>query len=437
MALIEGCRHELEVSVGILEMAAATEVVLARIQAKAQLPGFRPGKAPLSVIRSRFGSEIQQDALEEVIPKALDKRFAEDKLRVVGQPNISEVKMEPNQPLSFKVSFEVHPEFELGEYKGLEVEYEDPQVSEQDVSDRLEQLLESKAEYVNIDPRPAESGDYVVVGLESADGLEGEPMKNPEMTLKLDDADTIPAFSEGIVGMSPGETKDIAVSYPEDYGEVRLLGKTVTFDVELKFIRRKEVPLLDDDFAKSMGDFRTLDEFKEQVKASIHAERQYRAQDEAKNKLLEKLALTHEFAVPDTYVERQLRIQLESYGRSLQMQGIDPKQLNFDMDKFRESQTERAIRDVRATLLLDRISEVEAVSVGNDEVDREVHRLARQQREPVAAVRLKLEKDDGLDRIANRIRTDKTISLLFEQARKVAPVAPVVAEQTGTAEVES
>ena len=117
--------------------------------------------------------------------------------------------------------------------------------------------------------------------------------------------------------------------------------------------------------------------------------------------------------------------------------GIDPKQLNFDMDKFRESQTERAIRDVRATLLLDRISEVEAVSVGNDEVDREVHRLARQQREPVAAVRLKLEKDDGLDRIANRIRTDKTISLLFEQARKVAPVAPVAAEQTGTAEVES
>ena len=396
MALIEGCRHELEVSVGILEMAAATEVVLARIQAKAQLPGFRPGKAPLSVIRSRFGSEIQQDALEEVIPKALDKRFAEDKLRVVGQPNISEVKMEPNQPLSFKVSFEVHPEFELGEYKGLEVEYEDPQVSEQDVSDRLEQLLESKAEYVNIDPRPAESGDYVVVGLESADGLEGEPMKNPEMTLLLGDADTMPAFSEGIAGMSPGETKDIAVSYPEDYGQDRLSGKTVTFDVELKFIRRKEVPLLDDDFAKSMGDFRTLDEFR-----------------------------------------RQLRIQLESYARSLQMQGIDPKQLNFDMNKFRESQTERAIRDVRATLLLDRISEVEAVSVGNDEVDREVHRLARQQREPVAAVRLKLEKDDGLDRIANRIRTDKTISLLFEQARKVAPVAPVVAEQTGTAEVES
>ena len=424
MALIEGCRHELEVTVNVLEIAEATERVLARIQAKAHLPGFRPGKAPLSVIRSRFQNEIQQDVMEEVIPKALNTRFAEEKLQVVGQPSIVDLKFEPNQPMVFKAQFDVHPEFELGEYKGIEVEYEDPQVSEQDIADRLEQLRESKAEYINIDPRPAESGDYVVVGLESADGLEGEPIKNPEMMLQLGDPETLPAFSEGIVGMSPGETKDISVSYPEDYGQERLSGKTVTFDVELKFIRRKEMPVLDDDFAQSMGDFRTLDEFKEQVKASIVAERQYRAQEEAKSKLIEKLADSNVFPVPETYIERQLQIQLESYARSLQMQGIDPRDLNFDMAKFRESQKDRATRDVRATLMLDRIAEVEAVEVQQDEVDREVQRLARQQREPVAAVRVKLEKDGGLDRIVNRIRTDKAIALLFEQARKVAP-APV------------
>jgi trigger factor len=424
MALIEGCRHELEVTVNVLEIAEATERVLARIQAKAHLPGFRPGKAPLSVIRSRFQNEIQQDVMEEVIPKALNDRFAEEKLQVVGQPSVVDLKFEPNQPMVFKAQFDVHPEFELGEYKGIEVEYEDPQVAEQDIADRLEQLRESKAEYINIDPRPAESGDYVVVGLESADGIEGEPIKNPEMMLQLGDPETLPAFSEGIVGMNPGETKDISVSYPEDYGQERLSGKTVTFDVELKFIRRKEMPVLDDDFAQSMGDFRTLDEFKEQVKASIVAERQYRAQEEAKSKLIEKLADSNVFPVPETYIERQLQIQLESYARSLQMQGIDPRALNFDMAKFRESQKDRATRDVRATLMLDRIAEVEAVEVQQDEVDREVQRLARQQREPVASVRVKLEKDGGLDRIVNRIRTDKAIALLFEHARKVAP-APV------------
>jgi trigger factor len=424
MALIEGCRHELEVTVNVLEIAEATERVLARIQAKAHLPGFRPGKAPLSVIRSRFQNEIQQDVMEEVIPKALNDRFAEEKLQVVGQPSIVDLKFEPNQPMVFKAQFDVHPEFELGEYKGIEVEYEDPQVAEQDIADRLEQLRESKAEYINIDPRPAESGDYVVVGLESADGLEGEPIKNPEMMLQLGDPETLPAFTEGIVGMNPGETKDISVSYPEDYGQERLSGKTVTFDVELKFIRRKEMPVLDDDFAQSMGDFRTLDEFKDQVKASIVAERQYRAQEEAKSKLIEKMADANVFPVPETYIERQLQIQLESYARSLQMQGIDPRALNFDMAKFRESQKDRATRDVRATLMLDRIAEVEAVEVQQDEVDREVQRLARQQREPVASVRVKLEKDGGLDRIVNRIRTDKAIALLFEHARKVAP-APV------------
>lgn len=422
MALIEGCKHELEVTVDVLEIADATERVLARIQAKAHLPGFRPGKAPLSVIRNRFQNEIQQDVMEEVIPKALNARFVAEGLKVVGQPSIVDLKFEPNQPMVFKAEFEVHPEFELGEYKGIEVEYEDPTVTEDDVNDRIEQIRESKAEYINMDPRPAESGDYVVVGLESGDGIEGEPIKNPEMMLQIGDPDTLPAFTEGITGMSPGETKDISVTYPEDYGQERLAGKTVTFDVELKFIRRKELPQLDDDFAQSMGDFRTVDEFREQVRASILAERQYRAQEEAKSKLIESLADAHDFPVPETYIERQLQIQLENYARTLQMQGIDPRALNLDMNKFRESQKDRATRDVRATLLLDRIAEVEAVQVQQDEVDREVQRLARQQREPVAAVRVKLEKDGGLDRIANRIRTDKAIALLFEQARKVAPV---------------
>ncbi|WP_080507588.1 trigger factor [Bryobacter aggregatus] len=437
MALIEGCRHELELTVPVEEIAKATETVLAKIQKKAQLKGFRPGKAPMSVIRSQFQNEIQQDVIEEVIPKALSDRFAAEKLAVVGQPSITELKFEPNEPMVFKAQFDVHPEFDLKEYKGLEVEYEDPQVTEEEIAERLEQIRDSKADYVNIDPRPAQLDDYVVVGIESGDGLEGEPMRNPEMTLQLGNPDTIPAFTEGIVGMSPGESKDIQVSYGEDYGQERLAGKTVTFEVELKFIRRKDVPALDDEFAQSMGDFRTFDEFKEQVKASIFTERQFRAQDDAKNKLIEKLADSHEFAVPETYVDRQLQIQLESYARSLQMQGIDPRQLNLDINKFKESQKDRAIRDVKATLLLDKISEVENVTVAQDDVDREVQRAARQQREPVAAVRAKLEKDGGLDRIANRIRTEKTIALLFDAARKVTPVPAPAIEATEPEKTES
>lgn len=421
MALIEGCRHELEFTVSVLDIADETQRVVEKIQKQANVPGFRPGKAPLSIIQNRFKSEIRQEVIESLLPKVLQKRFEEDKLAVVGTPNIVDLKFEDGQPMVFKAQFDVHPEFDLGEYKGLEVEYEDPVVAEADVEDRLAQIRDSKAEYVNLDPRPAESGDYAVVSLESVEGVEGEPVKSNEMMIELGNPDTMPAFTEGITGMTPGESKIIEVSYPEDYGQEKLSGKTVKFDLELKFLRKKELPDLDDEFAKSMGDFQTLEEFKNQVRASILQERTYRAQEEAKSKLIEKLADSHSFAVPETYVERQLESQLRNYAQTLAMQGIDPKTLNIDFSKFKESQTERATRDVKAGLLLDRIGSVEAIAATNDEIDREVSRLARSQREPVAAVRMKMEKDGGLDRLASRIRTDKTINFLFEQARKVAP----------------
>jgi trigger factor len=421
MALIEGCRHELEFTVSVLDIADETQRVVTKIQKQANVPGFRPGKAPLSIIQSRFKSEVRQEVIEALLPKVLQKRFEEDKLAVVGTPNIVDLKFEEGQPLTFKAQFDVHPEFELGAYKGLEVEYADPVVEEKDVDDRLEQIRESKAEYVNLDPRPAETGDFAVVSLESIEGVEGDPVKSNEMMIELGNPDTMPAFTEGVTGMTPGETKIIEVTYPEDYGQEKLAGKTVKFDIELKFLRKKELPDLDGEFAKSMGDFQTLEEFRNQVRTSIQNERTYRAQEEAKSKLIEKLADSHSFAVPETYTERQLETQLRNYAQTLASQGIDPKQLNLDWAKFKESQSERAIRDVKASLLLDRIAGVESIVATNDEVDREVSRLARSQREPVAAVRMKLEKDGGLDRIANRIRTDKTINFLFEQARKVAP----------------
>lgn len=428
MALIEGCRHELEFTVSVLDIADETQRVVEKIQKQANVPGFRPGKAPLSIIQNRFKSEIRQEVIESLLPKVLQKRFEEDKLAVVGTPNIVDLKFEDGQPMVFKAQFDVHPEFDLGEYKGLEVEYEDPTVADADVEDRLTQIRDSKAEYVNLDPRPAESGDFAVVSLESIEGVEGEPVKASEMMIELGNPDTMPAFTEGITGMTPGESKIIEVSYPEDYGQEKLSGKTVKFDLELKFLRKKELPDLDDEFAKSMGDFQTLEEFRNQVRASILQERTYRAQEEAKSQLIEKLADGHNFAVPETYVERQLESQLRNYAQTLAMQGIDPKTLNIDFNKFKESQSARAIRDVKAGLLLDRIGSVEAIAATNEEVDREVSRLARSQREPVAAVRMKLEKDGGLDRLASRIRTDKTINFLFEQARKVAP-APKTEEK--------
>jgi trigger factor len=191
----------------------------------------------------------------------------------------------------------------------------------------------------------------------------------------------------------------------------------------VKAVRRKELPELNDEFARDLGDYQNLDELREAIRASIRAEREYAAQQDAKNKIVEELVKRHDFPVPDAYVDRQIEFLVERQLREVAAQGIDPRQLKLDWGKIKESQKDRAVQEVRASLILEKVADAEAIHATNEEVDREVQRIAKQEREPVAATRMKLEKDGALARIASRIRTEKTLSFLFENARKTAPVA--------------
>jgi trigger factor len=419
MPVLEGCKHTLDIEVPVDEVKRETERVIADIQKKAQLPGFRPGKAPVSIIRTRFGQQIRQEVLEQLLPKAFNRRADADHLKVVGTPSVTDVHFHDNEPLRFTAEFEVMPEFELAEYRDVPVEYEDPEVTEDEVNARIEELRERKAEYVNQDPRPIQDGDFAVVSLHSIGGIEGEPIKNDEMMLHIGDAETFTEFTENLRGVTPGEEREFEVTYPEDYAQERIAGKTIRFHVDVKGIRRKETPELNDEFARDLGDFQTLEELREQVRKSLYAEKQYSAQREAKDKVLEELIKRHEFPVPETWVERQIELTVENHIRRLAGQGLDPRKLNLDWTKIKESQRERAVRDVKASLLVERIADAESIHATQDEVDRDVQRLARAEREPVAAMRMKLEKDGGLGRIANHIRTEKTLNFLFENARKL------------------
>lgn len=429
MALVEGCKHALELTVPATEIAQETERVAAKFQGRVRLPGFRPGKAPMTIVKQRFAAEIRQDVVESVIPKVLQKRFEADQLQVVGQPTITDLHFHDGDEMHIKVEFEVAPEFELKEYRNLEVGYNEPVVADADVDARLTQLQEQKAEYVNEDPREAKDGDYCVVSVVSFEGVEGEPVKSDDLMLKVGDEATMPAFTEALRGMEPGAKKDVTVEYPADYAHEQLAGKKVGFHLELKAIRRKEVPELNDEFAKDLGDYQTLEDLKQAVRNDIFRQREFEAQEKSKNDLVEKLVDLHEFAVPNAYVDRQIEVDVENSMRSLAQQGIDPSQIKLDWDKVRESRRDRAVREVRATLLLDKIATVEAIDTTNDEMDRQVHNASRQMREPAAAVRQRWEKDGTLRRVASQIRTSKTLSFLFENARKVA-----VAEEPAAAE---
>jgi trigger factor len=258
-----------------------------------------------------------------------------------------------------------------------------------------------------------------VVSLESVAGAE-PPIKSDEVVVLIGGPETLAGFTENLRDASPGDAKEFDVVYPEDYGKENLAGKTVRFHTVLKGLRRKELPDLNDDFAQDLGDFRTLDELKEALKKSIYAQREAEAQREAKDKLVDKLVDANEFPVPEVFVERQIENRVQQRLQSLSAQGVDTKSFNLDWSKIKEAQRDAALREVKASLILSKVAQRESIGVTNEEVDREVERIARENREPLVTVRKRLGEDGTMDRIASHIQTEKTLNFLFENATKTA-----------------
>src|SRR5580698_7297198 len=419
MALVEGSKHSLEISIPVVEVEKETERAVSEIQRKVKLPGFRPGKAPMGLVKQRFAGDIRQDVIEKLVPRFFRAAADKDHLQVVGQPNVTDVHFHPGEPVTFKAEFEVAPTFELGDYRGITVTYNEPEVSDAEVDARIEEIREQKAEYVNEDPRPLADGDYAVVSLESLSGV-AEKVSQDELMLKMGDDATMKEFTENLREASPDESREFDVTYPADYDRKPLAGRTVRFKATVKAVRRKELPEVNDEFAKDLGDYQTVIELREAVRKSLRHDREHKAQDAAKQQLVEKLVDAHDFPVPEVYIDRQVEINVENQLRTLAAQGIDPRGIKLDWQKVRETQKDKAARDVKASLLLDKIAEREAIGATQEEIDREVQKIARQQREAVALVRAKLQKDGAIARIAGHIRTEKTLNFLFEQSRKEA-----------------
>ncbi|HYA17550.1 MAG TPA: trigger factor [Bryobacteraceae bacterium] len=420
MAFVEGCKHELEISIPVEAVEAETGKVAKKFQQQARMPGFRPGKVPESLVRRNWAGDIRQKVLETLVPEYFNAKAKEENLRVVGQPSISDVHFHDGEPLRFKATFEVYPEFSLAEYTGVEVEYAAPEVTDEDVTKRIEELRENKATFVNEEPRAIQDGDYAVIALESMAGAE-PPIKSDEVVVQIAGAETLPGFTENLRGASPGDEKEFDVDYPEDYSSEKLAGKTVRFSVRVKGLRRRELPEINDDFAQDLGDFRTLDELREAVRKSLYGQREAEAQRTAKDKLVDKLVDANDFPVPEVFVERQIENRVNNRLRALAEQGVDPKSLNLDWEKIRTAQRDSALREVKASLILTKVAEREAIGVTKEEVDHEVEHLARQNREPIATARRKYAEDGTADRIASHIQTEKTLNFLFEKATKTVP----------------
>ena len=422
-------RREIQVEVPANVVSREIENVIQKMQKVARLPGFRRGKVPSTVIRQRFAEEIKSEVVEALVPRFFHQEAEKQNLVPVSQPRVTDLHIEQGEPLRFKAIFEVLPQIEVSGYQELTVEKPDTGVSDQEVEESLNHLREQHATYTAIEDRPIENGDFAQVALEGiprnaagapkpaeAEGT-SKPVHVDDVMVEIGGTNTVREFTDNLRGARPGEQRTFEVSYPADFTDQRLAGKTFQYTISVKAIKRKHLPEVNDDFAKEIGEFTGLDDLKQKIREGLEHEKRHAAEREGKEKILDELVKRHDFPLPEALVERQIDLRLERGLRALAAQGMRSEDMKkMDFNRLRAGQKEAAEREVKASLLLDKIADAENIEVSDQEIEQEVQALAAQSKQSVEAVRARLTHEGALDRIRNRLRNDKALDFLYRRS---------------------
>jgi trigger factor len=410
------CRRELELEIPAEDVTKATERVAKELARVARVPGFRPGKAPVSLIKRRFADDIKGEVLQSLVPERVEKAVAEQKLSPVSQPQVDKLDFNEGQPLKFRAVFEVLPEFELGTYKGLEIEMPPMDVTDEDVNKALEETRERAAAFAPVEGRAVENGDFAQLKLVGTPADGGEPINADSVLCHVGAEETMGPFNEALRGANIGDHKEFDVEYPADYPDEKLAGKKFHYAADVTGIKTKQLPELNDEFAKDVSDAATLEELKTKIRESLVHQRDHRQKDLQRERVITELVKLHDFPVPESLVESQMDVRLERMVRSLAQQGVDPRAVNLDWSALRGRQQDRAKDDVKAELIIDRIASTENIETTDEEVEHELQHLASHSGESVEAIRARLTKQGALDRMKAKLRSDKTLDWLAQNA---------------------
>src|SRR5438309_6414858 len=427
------CRRELDLEIPATEVQKAIERVAREFARIARVPGFRPGKAPIPLIRRRFADDIKGEVLQSLVPEQIDKAVKDQKLIPITQPHVDHVEYAEDRPLKFRASFEVLPEFELGAYQGLQVEVERAQVSDSDIEKTIEAMRERAATFVPVEDRALESGDYAQLKLVGTPLGGGEPLKADNVLCHLGAEETLEAFTQNLIGAKPAEQRRFEVEYPADYPDRKLAGKKFVYNAEVVAVKQKKLPDLNDELAKDGSDAKTLEELRGKVRQDLERELEAHHAAAIRDAVLAKIVAAHDFPVPEALVENQMDVRLERAVRSLAAQGVDPRAVNVDWVTLRKRQQERAKDDVKAELIIDRIATAESIDVTDEELTHELEHMGGHSGESAEALRARLTKQGTLDRMKAKLRSDKTLDWLAQNAKiKTVAAAKAANPQSGT-----
>ncbi|MBZ5641228.1 MAG: trigger factor [Acidobacteriia bacterium] len=411
------CRRELELEIPAETVQKAMERVAREFARVARVPGFRPGKAPVTLIRRRFADDIKSEVLQSLVPEQIERAVTENKMVPITQPQVDKVDFAEAGAVKFRASFEVLPEFELGQYKDLEVEIDDVKIEDADVDKALEELRDRAANFVPVEGRAIADGDYAQLKLNGIPAGGGEPLAADSVLCHVGGEETMDAFNTNLRGAAIGDHKNFDVTYPADYPDPKLQGKTYSYAVEVIGIKEKKRPELNDEFAKDLGEGQTLEELRGKIRENLEAARAHKIKEQTSQKLLSKIVEGHDFPVPQALVEHQMDSLLERTVRSLAQQGVDPRAVNVDWVALRNRQKDRSIVDVKAELLLDRIATQENIDISDEEMEKEIATLAERSGESATAVRANLTRQGALDRMKSKLRSEKTLDWLCRNSR--------------------
>jgi trigger factor len=413
------CTRELVLDVPSEEVTKAYRTVVGNYRKYAKIPGFRAGKVPESVIKRRYATEIRKDVIDGLLPERFNKAVAELGVRPVGQPQVTELTVEDGAPLHVKAVFEFVPAFSIEGYKDVTVPKPPVEITDEEFQAELAQLRESRATIEPVEEdRALVDGDWAQITYKGQ--IEGDenatPISGEDTLVEIGGKDTVEAFSAALRGAKPGQELKAEVIYPADYAEAKLAGKTVAYDVEVKAIKKRTLPELDDDFARELGAYESYADLEERVREHLASRKRRSVEGETKDRLFAALTEKYPFPIPESLVQEQIDARLDRGLRALAAQGMDTEQMRkLDFARLRAAQRDSASAEVKTFILLDRIAQEENITISDEEMDHELQLAALQSREPVDALKVRLTQDGGLARIREQLRREKTASVLYER----------------------
>jgi len=421
---INPCKRELTIEIPSEVVTGEREKIVSRYAKLARIPGFRKGKVPATVVRQRFADEIKSDIVEALVPRYFREETKKQSLLPISQPRVTDLHLHDGRPLKFTAEFEILPDFKVADYADIKADTIDTIVSEEDVERALRNLRLQHATYNAVEQdHGLADGDFAVVGFRGIpkDGeqeADSKPVEVEEVMVEIGGENTIPEFTDNLRAAKPGDHRSFDVRYADDFADKRLAGKTMTYEVEIKAIKTRNIPEPNDDFAKELSaEFTTYDDLRSRLLENMKAEKEHEAEHQGRDKIVEELVKRNDFPVPESMIDQQIDLRLERGLRALAAQGMKTEDMKrMDFDRLRAGQRDGALREVKASLILEQIADRENIEVSDEELEQELAGLAQQAKQPIEQVRARLTEDGGLDRIRRRIRNDKALKHLYRRS---------------------